>query len=141
MGKKGSSSPRAPQCKDDPSNALTAANLLGGGLRGEADIAEALQGADDSLQIGALQRFLVGGMSITSGRVQTAQSHAALLKAELLILQDELFRERSASVSLSPSSSCSICDRRIGDSVFASYNDGSKVHYACYMNASSETAT
>ncbi|KAJ8902950.1 hypothetical protein NDN08_006267 [Rhodosorus marinus] len=128
------------KCTDDPSNALNAVNLLGGALSGEANIAEALQGADDSLQIAVLHRFLVAGMSITTGRIKAAQSHAALLKAEQLILQNKLFRERAASVSLSPSSSCSICDRRIGDSVFASYHDGSKVHYACYMNTSTETA-
>jgi len=109
-----------------------AARVLGSRGGSGVDVASVLKSVDSESMLGDLREFLLTAVSLATASARAARAHRALLKSEVLRQRAELLQLRSRSISVTSDLSCSVCSRRIGDSVFAAYNDGSLVHYACY---------
>ncbi len=63
-----------------------------------------------------------------------------LLKSEHLQVQEQLIHYSSRRVHINQDTMCPVCHKRIGNSVFASYPNGTVVHYSCKDRASAATA-
>ncbi|KAG4153784.1 hypothetical protein ERO13_D03G014800v2 [Gossypium hirsutum] len=60
----------------------------------------------------------------------------SLRQTENLQVKDELYNQRKATVKISRDSTCSLCDKKIGTSVFAIYPNGKTlVHFVCFRDS------
>ncbi|KDP38604.1 hypothetical protein JCGZ_05311 [Jatropha curcas] len=65
----------------------------------------------------------------------------SLRQSENLQVKDELYNQRKAVVKISSDSMCSLCNKKIGTSVFAVYPNGkSLVHFVCFRDSQSMKA-
>lgn len=60
----------------------------------------------------------------------------SLRHSENLQVKDELYKSRKRVVKISSESTCSLCNKRIGSSVFAVYPNGTTlVHFVCFRDS------
>ncbi|TYJ47365.1 hypothetical protein E1A91_A02G184600v1 [Gossypium mustelinum] len=60
----------------------------------------------------------------------------SLRQTESLQVKDELYNQRKATVKISRDSTCSLCDKKIGTTVFAIYpNRKTLVHFVCFRDS------
>ncbi|KAK6237475.1 hypothetical protein QUC31_002944, partial [Theobroma cacao] len=65
----------------------------------------------------------------------------SLRQSENLLVKDELYSQRKAVVKISSDSMCSLCNKKIGTSVFAVYPNGKTlVHFVCFRDSQSMKA-
>ncbi|XVF17891.1 hypothetical protein REPUB_Repub10bG0163900 [Reevesia pubescens] len=65
----------------------------------------------------------------------------SLRQSENLQVKDELYNQRKAVVKISSDSMCSLCNKKIGTSVFAVYPNGKTlVHFVCFRDSQSMKA-
>ncbi|GMI78329.1 vacuolar protein sorting 39, EMBRYO DEFECTIVE 2754 [Hibiscus trionum] len=65
----------------------------------------------------------------------------SLRQSENLQVKDELYNQRKAVVKISGDSMCSLCNKKLGTSVFAVYPNGTTlVHFVCFRDSQSMTA-
>ncbi|OMO84416.1 hypothetical protein COLO4_22081 [Corchorus olitorius] len=65
----------------------------------------------------------------------------SLRQSENLQVKDELYSQRKAVVKISSDSMCSLCNKKIGTSVFAVYPNGKTlVHFVCFRDSQSMKA-
>ncbi|KAL4352879.1 hypothetical protein GQ457_06G039820 [Hibiscus cannabinus] len=65
----------------------------------------------------------------------------SLRQSENLQVKDELYNQRKAVVKISSDSMCSLCNKKLGTSVFAVYPNGTTlVHFVCFRDSQSMTA-
>ncbi|PWA85420.1 vacuolar sorting protein 39 [Artemisia annua] len=65
-----------------------------------------------------------------------------LRESENLQAKDELYSQRKADVKITADSMCSLCNKKIGTSVFAVYPNGNTlVHFVCFRDSQSMKAT
>lgn len=57
-------------------------------------------------------------------------------------VKDELYKQRKTVVKITGESICSLCNKKIGSSVFAVYpNSKTLVHFVCFRNSQNMKAT
>lgn len=65
-----------------------------------------------------------------------------LRESENLQAKDELYRQRKADVKITADSMCSLCNKKLGTSVFAVYPNGNTiVHFVCFRDSQNMKAT
>ncbi|MFQ6634177.1 hypothetical protein Gotur_010325 [Gossypium turneri] len=65
----------------------------------------------------------------------------SLRQSENLQVKDELYNQRKAVVKISSDSMCSLCNKKLGTSVFAVYPNGTTlVHFVCFRDSQSMKA-
>lgn len=65
----------------------------------------------------------------------------SLRQSENLQMKDELYNQRKAVVKISSDSMCSLCNKKLGTSVFAVYPNGTTlVHFVCFRDSQSMKA-
>ncbi|GKD45394.1 Vam6/Vps39-like protein [Tanacetum coccineum] len=65
-----------------------------------------------------------------------------LLSTNSEMAKDELYSQRKADVKITADSMCSLCNKKIGTSVFAVYPNGNTiVHFVCFRDSQSMKAT
>ncbi|KAF5762333.1 putative vacuolar sorting protein 39/Transforming growth factor beta receptor-associated domain 1 [Helianthus annuus] len=66
----------------------------------------------------------------------------SLRESENLQAKDELYRQRKAVVKITADNMCSLCNKKIGTSVFAVYPNGNTiVHFVCFRDSQNMKAT
>lgn len=122
-----------------PDSVRRAAALLATRGAELVNIADTLNGVDESTPLSTLHEYIRTAISVATAKARATKAHHALLKSESFRRRDYLLRLRGKSISVGPESTCTVCRRRIGDSVFAAYNNGSLVHYACFRSTRSNS--
>lgn len=89
---------------------------------------------DTDLSMGEVWPFLKESIISGNERLRIAELLRALRKCEVTRLREEVLARRRRFVVVGHDRACSLCTRRIGDSVFAAYPDGSIAHLACHMS-------
>uniref|UniRef100_M0ZVG8 TVLP1 n=1 Tax=Solanum tuberosum TaxID=4113 RepID=M0ZVG8_SOLTU len=60
----------------------------------------------------------------------------SLRESENLQVKDELYNQRKAVLKITSDSMCSLCNKKIGTSVFAVYPNGKTiVHFVCFRDS------
>lgn len=90
--------------------------------------------SDDSLTLSEMRPFLQAALESGNERLRLAEMFRALRKSEVRRLREEVLSRRRRFVLIGHDRACTLCTRRIGDSVFAAYPDGSVAHLACHMS-------
>lgn len=90
--------------------------------------------SDDSLSLTEMLPFLRAALISGSERLRMAEMLRAMRKSEVRRLREEVLSSRRRFVLIGHDRACTLCTRRIGDSVFAAYPDGSVAHLACHMS-------
>lgn len=93
--------------------------------------------SNDSLSLSEMQPMLEAALVSGSERLRTAEIVRALRKSEVRRMREEVLARRRRSVVVGHDRACTLCTRRIGDSVFAAYPGGSVAHLACHMSKDS----
>ncbi len=81
--------------------------------------------------IGQVERYLRAVLRNNSSRHRTNQVVVNLLKLENLQVLQNLLQMQNNAVKIAPSRVCPVCNRRVGDRIFACYPNGIVVHFAC----------
>lgn len=92
---------------------------------------------DDAMSLQDMLPFMAAGLAAGSERVRVAEILRALRKSEVRRLREEVLTRRKRFVVIGQERGCGLCARRIGDSAFAAYPDGSVAHLACHMSKDS----
>lgn len=59
-----------------------------------------------------------------------------MIQFDFAQVKDELYNQRKAVVKIASDSTCSLCHKKIGTSVFAVYPNGSTlVHFVCFKDS------
>lgn len=93
--------------------------------------------SDDSLTLSQMQPLLETALASGSERFRLAEMIRALRKSEVRRLREEVLSRRRRFVVIGHDRACTLCTRRIGNSVFAAYSDGSVAHLACDISKGS----
>lgn len=93
--------------------------------------------SDDSLTLSEMRPLLQAALESGNERLRLAEMFRALRKSEVRRLREEVLSRRRRFVLIGHDRACTLCTRRIGDSVFAAYPDGSVAHLACHMSKDS----
>lgn len=116
-----------------------AAHVLNSG-GGTVDIEKVLldgRCSDEALSLSEMRPFLEAALISGSERVRLAKMLQAMRKSEVRRLREEVLVRRKRFVMIGHERACTLCTRRIGESVFAAYPDGSVAHLACHMSKDS----
>lgn len=81
--------------------------------------------------------LLKEGLITSVERAHFAEVVRAMRRSEVWRLREQVIRRRRRFVIVSHDRACTLCTRRIGDSVFAVYPDGTIAHLACHMGRES----
>lgn len=92
---------------------------------------------DEDLRMADMWPFLKEAVVSGNERLRIAELLRALRKCEVARLREEVLSRRRRFVVVGHERACCLCTRRIGDSVFAAYPDGSIAHLACHMSKDS----
>lgn len=90
--------------------------------------------SDDSLTVGEMLPFLKVALESGNERLRFAELLRATRQSEVRRLREEVLTRRRRFVLVGHDRACTLCTRRLGDSVFAAYPDGSVAHLACHMS-------
>lgn len=93
--------------------------------------------SDDALSLSDMRPLLQAALVSGNERLRTAEIVRALRKSEVRRVREEVFSLRRRCVVVGHDRACALCTRRLGDSVFSSYPDGSVAHLACHMSKDS----
>lgn len=89
---------------------------------------------DDTLTLSDMWPLLKEALISGNDRLRIAECLRALRKNEVARMREEVLMRRRRFVVVGHDRACTLCTRRIGDSVFAAYPDGSIAHLACHMS-------
>lgn len=92
---------------------------------------------DDDLNLKDMWPLLKEGLITSLERARLAEVVRAMRRSEVWRLREQVIRRRRRFVIVSHDRACTLCTRRIGDSVFAVYPDGTIAHLACHMSRES----
>ena len=95
--------------------------------------------SDDSLSVQQMQGFLEAALVVGSERLRRSEMVRAVRKSEVRRMREEVLVRRRRYVMIGHDRACTLCTRRIGDSVFAAYPGGSVAHLACHMSKDSRS--
>lgn len=101
------------------------------------DAAQALRLLPSDTQLQRLFLFLEPFVRKSSETRRNLSVIRSLRQSENLQVQNELQQCRKRVVKVTNDHTCSICRKRIGNSVFAVYPNGNLVHFVCYKNQKS----
>lgn len=88
----------------------------------------------NQMSLTEMKPFLQAALITGNERVRLAEVLHAMRASEVRRVRDEVLMRRRRCVMIGDERACSICTRRIGDSVFAAYPDGSVTHLVCHMS-------
>lgn len=89
---------------------------------------------DDALTLSDMWPLLKEALVSGNDRLHIAECLKAMRKNEVARMREEVLTRRRRFVIVGHDRACTLCTRRIGDSVFAAYPDGSIAHLACHMS-------
>ncbi|CDF33428.1 unnamed protein product [Chondrus crispus] len=90
--------------------------------------------SDNSLTVSEMRPFLQAALESGNERLRLADIFRASRKSEVRRLREEVLTRRRRFVLIGHDRACTLCTRRIGNSVLAAYPDGSVAHLACHMS-------
>lgn len=93
--------------------------------------------ADDALSLADMWPLLRESIVAASDRLRIAECVRAIRRSEIARLREEVLMRRRRFVVVGNDRACTLCTRRIGESVFVAYPDGSVAHLACHMSRDS----
>lgn len=95
--------------------------------------------SDESFTLREIQSFLHAALLSANERFRITEITRALRNSEVRRMQEEVMTRRRRVVLVGHDRACTLCTRRLGDSVFAAYPDGSVSHLACHMSKDSRS--
>ncbi|KAM3363138.1 hypothetical protein P3S68_017992 [Capsicum galapagoense] len=94
---------------------------------------------EDAAEEGGSTIMLDQGLDLLSrrwDRIHGAQALKLLPRDTKLQVKDELYNQRKAVLKITSDSMCSLCNKKIGTSVFAVYPNGTTiVHFVCFRES------
>lgn len=91
----------------------------------------------EAITLSDMWPLLKEAITSANDRMRIAECLRAMRKSEVARLREEVLTRRRRFVVVGHDRACTLCTRRIGDSVFAAYPDGSIAHLACHMSRGS----
>lgn len=88
----------------------------------------------DGLTLAEMRPLLHAALVAGSERLRLVEILRALRKTELRRVKEEVLMHRRRCAVIGADRACSLCTRRIGDSVFVAYPDGTVAHLACHTS-------
>lgn len=96
------------------------------------DTAKALELLPSTTKLSDILTFLENVMEHQAARRRSNQILKSMLYAENLEVTEHLIHKQAVKISITDEETCGSCKRRIGQSVFCRYANGSLVHYSCF---------
>ncbi|CAL1543565.1 unnamed protein product [Lymnaea stagnalis] len=96
------------------------------------DTAKALELLPSTTKLSDILTFLENVMEHQAARRRSNQILKSMLYAENLEVTEHLIHKQAVKVCVTEEDTCGSCKRRIGQSVFCRYANGSLVHYSCF---------
>lgn len=106
-----------------------------GGFVDVESILDSLHENNEVLTLGEMKPFLQATVVAGNERLRTAEMMKAIRISEVRRVREEVLMRRRRCVIIGHDRACCICTRRIGESVFAAYPDGSVAHLVCHMSS------
>lgn len=107
-----------------------------GGFVDVEKILRELSETNSKLTLAKMKPFLQSALVAGNERLRLAELLRALRTSEVRRVREEVLMRRRRCIIIGHDRACSICTRRIGESVFAAYPDGSVTHLVCHMSSS-----
>lgn len=106
-----------------------------GGLVDVEKVLKDVTDVSNKLTLSEMKPFLQAALIAGNERLRLAELLRALRVSEVRRVREEVLMRRRRCVIIGHDRACSICTRRIGESVFAAYPDGSVSHLVCHMSS------
>jgi len=114
----------------EPANVKAALSLLDK-HSSKIDLAQALNYLPHTTPISDLFKIFELVLRDHSATRRNNQVVRSLLKSENIQVQEDLVKSRARMIKIGDDRVCQVCNKRLGNSVFANYPNGTTVHYIC----------